>query len=123
MKLEIKQLRTIIKELNLNWLDEEIEEILTTGKLQQKEIFARQIKKNQGIEQLSFSENEQLETILNALRNYFLNLPLVQKDLEKTIKEKLNIYIVHFYEDHQSKFDNVSNDTTKLEKLLNEMRK
>lgn len=68
MKEDIEQLRKLIRELNLEWLDEEIEEILTTGKLQQKEIFEGQRRTNHGIEQVSFSEIEQIETIIIALK-------------------------------------------------------
>lgn len=123
MKEDIEQLRKLIRELNLEWLDEEIEEILTTGKLQQKEIFEGQRRTNRGIEQVSFSEKEQLETIISALKNYFVNLPLVQTDIENTLFETLKIEKVKFYEDNEFEFKNVSKDTQKLSGLLNEVLK
>jgi hypothetical protein len=123
MKEDIEQLRKLIRELNLEWLDEEIEEILTTGKLQQKEIFEGQKRKNRGIEQVSFSEKEQLEIIISAIKNYFVTLPLVQTDIENTLFETLKIDKVRFYEDNEFEFKNVSKDTQKLSGLLNEVLK
>lgn len=123
MKEDIEQLRKLIRELNLEWLDEEIEEILTTGKLQQKEIFEGQRRTNRGIEQVSFSEIEQIETIISALKNYFVTLPLVESDIESTLFENLKIQKVRFYEDNDFEFRNVSKETKKLSGLLNEVLK
>jgi hypothetical protein len=123
MKEDIEQLRKLIRELDFEWLDEEIEEILSTGKLQQKEIFEGQRRTNRGIEQVSFSEKEQLETILSALKNYFVTLPLVQTSIENTLYENLKIEEVRFYEDKDFEFNNVSKDTQKLSVLLNEVLK
>lgn len=123
MKEDIEQLRKLIRELNLEWLDEEIEEILTTGKLQQKEIFEGQRRTNHGIEQVSFSEIEQIETIIIALKNYFVTLPLVESDIESTLFENLKIQRVRFYEDNAFEFRNVSKETQKLSGLLNEVLK
>lgn len=123
MKEDIEQLRKLIIDLNLEWLDKEIEEILITGKLQQKEIFESQTRKNRGIEQISFSDKEQLETILSAIKNYFVTLPLVKTKIENTFYENLKIENVSFDEDNKFDFINVSKDTQKLSRLLNEVLK
>jgi hypothetical protein len=123
MKEDIEQLRKLIRELNLEWLDEEIEEILITGKLQQKEIFEGQRRTNRGIEHVSFSEIEQIQTIISALKNYFVTLPLVESDIVSTLFENLKIQKVRFYEDNDFEFRNVSKETQKLSGLLNEVLK
>ena len=123
MKEDIEQLLKLIRELNLEWLDKEIEEILTTGKLRQKEIFEGQRRSISGIEQVSFSDREQLETIISALKNYFVTLPLVQTHIDRNLFENLKIKNVRFYEDNDFEFTYVSKDTKKLSELLNEVLK
>lgn len=72
---------------------------------------------------LSFSEIEQIATIIIALKNYFVTLPLVESDIESTLFENLKIQKVRFYEDNTFEFRHVSKETQKLSGLLNEVLK
>src|SRR6185369_5827982 len=123
MKEDIEQLRKLIRELDLQWLDEELEEIIQSGKLQQKDIFDNHQKTSKGIEQISYTDKEQLDIILSALKNYFITLPIVQNNTEKSLKESLKINKITFLENRQDIFDKIDMNTQKLGSLLNEINK
>ncbi len=123
MKEDIEQLRNLIRELDLQWLDEELEEIILSGKLQQKDIFESNRKTSKGIEQIAYTENEQLDIIISALKNYFITLPIVQSNTEKSLKESLKISKITFYENQQDIFNKIDLNTQKLSGLLNEIKK
>ncbi len=122
MKEDIEQLRKLIRELDLAWLDEELDEIISAGRLQPKEIKEGRKKSFSGIEQIAYTEDEQLDIIISALRNYFVVLPKVEADAISTLFENLKISKVAFTEIDMSPFSLVDGNTQKLNSLLNQIK-
>lgn len=78
------------------WLDEELDEIISAGKLRTKEIFEGKKKSFSGIEQVGYSDREQLEIVITTLKNYFVTLPRIQNETTKTLLECLKISTISF---------------------------
>lgn len=121
MKEDIEQLRQLIRDLNLDWLDEEFDEIFTAGKLQEKEFREQNRRTNKGIERIPFSDGEQLEIIINSIEKYFILLPNVQEDADKIFKSKLNISKTSFLKSDDIEFKKIDRESQKLGSLLKEI--
>src|SRR5438105_2266128 len=111
MKEDIEQLRKLIIELRLTWLDEELTETISAGKLKPKEINEGNKKAPTGIEQVPFTESEQLNIILKALRNYFITLPTFQIEISKELTQNFKIKNVAFKEIDGSEFKKIDSNT------------
>jgi hypothetical protein len=121
LKEDIEQLRQIIRNLDLTWLDEELDEILSAGKLRTKEIKEGNKKLFNGIEQISFTDAEQLELIVTTLRNYFITLPKIQSETLNILKQNLKISKTVFKEIDSYEFKQIASNTERLERLLKEI--
>jgi len=121
MEEDIIQLRKLIQDLKLYWLDEELDEIISAGKQQSKQIKEGKNKTYSGIEQIEFTDKEQLELIITALKNYFVILPKIQNDTAKVIFDILKLSKITFGEREISEQTNLDNDTQNLDRLLNQI--
>ena len=122
MKEEIKQLRQLIKELKLTWLDEELDEIISTGKLIEKEKIKGEKKSVQGIQQVPYNDAEELEIIITTLRNYFVTLPKIQSEITFDLSPNLQTSKMSFMEYDGSEFKKIDTNTEKLGKLLSQIK-
>ena len=122
MKEDIEQLRQLIRDFDLTWLDEELDEIIFAGKQRTKEIFEGKKKSFSGIEQVGYSDREQLEIIKTALKNYFVTLPMIQSETTKAFSECLKISTISFKELDSSDFKKIDSNTKKIDTLLNQIK-
>lgn len=123
MQEDIEQLRELIRGLKLDWLDEEIEEIFTAGKLQEKEFQEGKKRKDKGIERIPFSEEEQLKIIIKSLQNYFILLPQIQSEADKELVETLKIEQTTFIETENKNIEKIKTENENLASLLNDIIK
>jgi hypothetical protein len=93
---DTQQLRAIIRELGFNWLDEELENTFSTGKLQSKKLESKRDTRN-AFEQVPYDNDEQFSIIIKSINNYFIELPAIQHASEIKLKENLQVREVNFY--------------------------
>lgn len=116
MRKSIKQLRLLITQLGLLWLIEELDDLISAGNI----ILNSTSKK---FELTPFTQEEELQIIISALKKYFVELPEIYNETLSSMKESLNIDNVAFKDAEESTFGlRNKNDNQNLANLLNKIR-
>ena len=91
---QVIQLLSTLRESNLSWIAEEINEAIDQGKSILKE--KREIQDRQGVylrkndlETISLSPEEEMSLMLRSLNNYLIELPNIQLDSLNMLKKDL----------------------------------
>lgn len=116
MRESITELRTLITQLGLLWLIEELDDLISAGNIIPNSTNGR-------FEVYPFTDEEELQIIISALRKYFLELPMIYAETLLSMKASLNIDDVIFNDTEESIFSlrNENNNQT-LANLLNQIQ-
>lgn len=114
MAKSIEGLKNIVKELKLAWLEEEIDAIISEGKLT-----SNPNDKKGGFNQKNYIEEEQIKIIKEILLHYFVGLPEIHDKTLTQFCENSNIETFLIDSENEKLKIPTSEEVTKIKELLN----